>query len=87
MSDIILTALTSPGCRHCERLLEFWKTESADWPDVVLHEVSILTPEGQSLAREHSILAAPGVLIGDELVSVGGFDPDELREWLKVARG
>lgn len=87
MSDAKLLVLTSPGCHHCDRFRDFWEEESAKWPNVSMREVSVLTEEGQSLAREHAIFASPGIIIDGELVSTGGFDPKDLRRRFEGGEG
>lgn len=77
MHDVSLTVLTSPGCTHCEHFLSFWEKEKSKWGNVSLREISILTEEGQLLAREHNIFASPGIVLNGELYTSGGYDEDE----------
>lgn len=87
MKDITLTVLTSPGCTHCKHFLEFWKNEQVNFKHVKMEEVSILTERGQSLAREHSVFASPGIIVGDELFSMGGYNEDEFKKRLREVSG
>ena len=47
-----------------------------------MNELDILTPEGQSAAMQYHIFASPGIIINNELFTVGGFDKKELEEKL-----
>jgi hypothetical protein len=78
MRSVTLRVLTSPSCMRCEEFFTFWDSIAGDWVNVETQEVSLLSEEGQALAFRHRILAAPGIIIEDELVSVGGFDKDAL---------
>mgnify|MGYP000219784046 CR=1 FL=1 len=42
-----------------------------------MREVSVLTEEGQALAREHGVFASPGIILNGELFSSGGYDEME----------
>jgi glutaredoxin len=74
MHNVSLLVLTSPGCTHCQHFLEFWQTQKDEWRNVTMREVSVLTEEGQSLAREHGVFASPGIILNGELFSSGGYD-------------
>ena len=52
-----------------------------------MREISILTEEGQLLAREHHIFASPGVIIDGELLFSGGYDEEKLRVRLNEFSG
>ncbi len=84
MKPISLEVLTSPGCTHCHAFLEYWKTAGANWPNVTMTEVSLITPQGQEMAGKYQIFASPGIVINNELFATGGFDPKKLEEKLKT---
>lgn len=84
MKEISLIVLTSPGCTHCQHFLEFWRNEQVYFEHVKMEEVSILTEEGQALVREHGVFASPGIIIGGELFSTGGYNESEFRKRLKM---
>lgn len=83
MKHITLEVLTAPGCTHCHEFLEFWKVESAQWPNVTMKEISIVTPEGQELVGKHQIFASPGILLNGEVFATGGVNKDKFKEKLK----
>jgi len=84
MKPITLEVLTSPGCTHCHAFLEYWKGASAEWPNVTLKEISLVTPEGTAMAGKYEIFASPGIVLNGELFATGGFDPKKLEEKLKL---
>ncbi len=77
MKNISLQVLTAPGCTHCHEFLEYWKGESAKWPNVTMTELSIMTPEGQELVSKYQIFASPGIILNDELFASGGFSKEK----------
>jgi glutaredoxin len=82
MRDVSLLVLSSPGCTHCRRFLEFWEKHKGEWGNVTMREVSVLYPEGQALAQKHMIFASPGIILNDELYESGGFDEKSFIEKL-----
>lgn len=78
MPLIQIEILTSPSCGVCEEFMLFWGQIADDWKDVSLKEVSLLTQEGQTLAREFQVMSAPGIIINQELVASGGFKKSEI---------
>lgn len=83
MKPVTLELLTSPGCVHCHAFLEFWKTAQKEWPDVILKETSVTSPEGQDMAGKYMIFASPGIIINGELWASGGFDREKFIQKLK----
>lgn len=77
MNPVSLVVLTSPGCTHCHAFLKFWEEVKSDFPSVNFREVSITEPEGQQLALEHQIFAAPGIFLNGELLASGGVNKEE----------
>jgi hypothetical protein len=48
-----------------------------------VREVSTLSAEGQSLALQHRVFAAPGIIINDVLFASGGYDADRFQQTLQ----
>ena len=48
-----------------------------------MREISILTAEGQALAREKFVFASPGIIVNGELCFSGGYDEKEFLVKLK----
>ena len=84
MDKISLQVLTSPNCAHCHAFLSYWQAEGKQWPGVVMTEISIMTPEGQTAAMQYHIFASPGIIINNELFASGGFDKKELEAKLSA---
>ncbi|KKU78691.1 MAG: Glutaredoxin/thioredoxin-like protein [Parcubacteria group bacterium GW2011_GWA2_47_7] len=74
MKKITLDVLTTPGCIHCDEFLDFWQLIAGEWPNVTMREISIITIEGQVLARKHQMFAAPSIIVNDEVFASGGFN-------------
>ena len=83
MSPVSLLVLTSPSCAHCERFLQYWEKEQSNWKNITMREISILTAEGQALAREKFVFASPGIIVNGELCFSGGYDEKEFLVKLK----
>ena len=77
-----LQVVTVPGCVECRRFEEWWKTNSAQFPNVKFEEVNALEPKGQELVLKYSIFSSPGLIINGELFSTGGVDFAALSEKL-----
>lgn len=83
MKNVTLDVLHSPGCHICALFLEFWHSIEKDWPNVTLHDVSIIDPAGQEMAQKYMILASPGIILNGELWATGGFDKEKFVTKLK----
>lgn len=77
---INLTLVTKEGCVHCAQTKEILKKIKPEYLDLVVDEVDMTTPKGQELIAKYSIMASPGIIINDELFSMGGTTEKELRE-------
>lgn len=83
MKKIILKSLSSPGCHNCKIFEEFWHSIESQFPNVEYSNVNLLTPEGMEMAGKYQIMASPGIVINDELFSVGGIDKDVFLKKIK----
>lgn len=82
---IKLQEVSVPGCVDCARFLRVWHEKlSKEFPAIALEEVSALSPEGMDLVSKFGIMASPGIIINDELFSVGPVSESALRERLKA---
>ena len=90
MKPVNVVEVVSPGCQICHVVEKFWDDHKSEWPNVSFRRVDVVTQEGTGLAEKYMILASPGLIINDELFSVGGFDPgkftDKLNELSKDMR-
>ena len=77
---INLTIVTMDGCIHCARAKEVLAKVQPDYPDLTIKEVKITSDEGQKLISKYSIMSNPGIIINDELFSVGGTTEEDLRK-------
>lgn len=83
MKQVTLIELSSPGCSHCRAFEEFWRSVEKEWPNVTYKNVSVVSPEGQKLAGDFMILSSPGVIVNNELFSMGGVDKKKFLERIR----
>ena len=84
---LLLQEINVPGCVDCRRFEEWWKANSARFPNVKLEQISAIDPKGQELISKYTIFASPGIIINNELFSTGGVDFKKLEERLKESGG
>lgn len=80
---VTLQVVTVPGCVECKRFEEWWKANSAQFPNVKFEKINALDQKGQEAVLKYSIFASPGIIINDEPFSTGGVDTAKLAEKLK----
>ena len=74
---ILVQELSSPGCHICMDFEKFWGSIASDWPDVNYQKLDVTTPEGQEMASRYMIMSSPGIVINNELFSMGGFNREK----------
>ena len=72
--------ITMPGCSHCGPAKELLLQVAPDFPQAEVEILNVV--EDPDLAVKYNLLQAPGLVINEKLVSSGGFDEKELREFL-----
>lgn len=77
---ITVTLIRPSGCMHCVQVKGTLEKLKTDYPDLMIEEIEVTTPEGQSLIQKHGILSSPGILINDEFFAMGGATEKQLRE-------
>ncbi len=83
MKPVTVVEVVSPGCQICQVVEEYWDSVKSQWPNVTFRRVDVVTPEGTELAQKHTILASPGIIMNEEIFSIGGFDKDKFTKKLK----
>lgn len=84
MALIKIIELTSPGCVHCAAAKKIFEEEiKPNFPDIRIDYVDMLTDEGQRLISEYGIMSSPGIIVNDELFSMGGLDKNRLIEKIR----
>ena len=70
-------------CHNCETVKAVFDEIIPDFSDKVeIQELDMQSPEGQELILKYGIMASPGIVINNELFSVGGIDKEKLLERL-----
>ncbi len=84
--EINLTLVTREGCVHCAQTKELLKKLQPEYPELVVEEIDMTTPQGQELISKYSIMSSPGVIVNGEMFSMGGTTEKELREKFTALR-
>ncbi|MAZ40858.1 hypothetical protein CL654_01975 [bacterium] len=77
---IKVTLIRPDGCGHCKAVKNTLEDMKAEYPDIVVEEVDMVTKEGQEMVQKYGIMSSPGILINDEFFSMGGATKDQLKE-------
>jgi len=79
-NKINMTLVTKEGCVHCAQTKEILKKIQPDYPELVVEEIDMTTPQGQELISKFGIMSSPGIIINGELFAMGGTTEKDLRE-------
>ncbi len=81
---IKIQELSTPGCSHCARAMKILEQEiKPNFPDVEIEYIDMLSEKGQKMVAEYGVMSSPGIIVNNELFSVGGLDKDKLIEKIK----
>lgn len=81
---IKIQELSTPGCAHCAEAKKILQNEiTPNFPNVEVEYIDMLSEKGQEMVQKYGIMASPGIIINDELFSVGGLDKNKLIEKIK----
>lgn len=81
---IKIQEVTTPGCSHCAEAKKILEGEiKPEFPDVEIEYIDMLTEQGQKMVQDYGIMSSPGIIVNEELFSVGGLDKDKLIEKIK----
>ena len=79
-NKINMTLVTKEGCVHCAQAKEILKKIQPEYPELVVEEIDMTTPQGQELISKYGIMSSPGIIINGELFAMGGTTEKDLRE-------
>ncbi|NOX97153.1 MAG: hypothetical protein GXO98_03650 [Nitrospirae bacterium] len=74
--------LSTPACGECAKAKKLLEEIKPQYPELVVEEVDMATPEGQEIISKYMIMSSPGVIINGELFSTGALDKQKLIEKL-----
>ena len=81
---IKIQEVSAPGCSHCEEARQTLQKEiKSQFPNVEMEFIDMMTEKGMEMVQKYGIMASPGIIINDELFSVGGLDKNKLIEKVK----
>ena len=75
---ITIQFLTSPSCSECLQAKQILKEAKVQYPKLKVKEYDVMGFKGLELAVKYGIMANPGIIINDELFSVGNLDREKL---------
>ena len=80
---ISIQFITSLGCSECEKAKAILQETKSTFPHIEIKEIEVMSQKGISLVTKYGIMASPGIIINDELFSVGNLDKEKLFEKIK----
>lgn len=84
MSKIKIQELSTPGCSHCAAAKKILEEEiRPQFPDVEIEYIDMMSEQGQKMVQNYGIMSSPGIIVNEELFSVGGLDKNKLIEKIK----
>ena len=84
MSKIKIQELSTSGCSHCAAAKKVLEEEiKPNFPDVEIEYIDMMSEQGQKMVQNYGIMSSPGIIVNEELFSVGGLDKNKLIEKIK----
>lgn len=80
-----VTLVSMADCLNCGAVKETLEELQKTYPDLVIETVDALSPAGEELIIRHGIMASPGVLINDKLISTGAVSSAQLEKAVSQA--
>jgi len=77
---IKITLIRPAGCHHCVAVKATLEKMKADYLELAIEEIDMVTPEGQAMVQKYGILSSPGILINDEFFAMGGATEEQFRK-------
>lgn len=77
---IKVTLIRPQGCSHCIAVKATLEKMKADYPQLIIEEIDMVTPKGQEIVKKYGILSSPGILVNNEFFTMGGATENQLRK-------
>lgn len=77
---ITIQFITSLGCAECEKAKRILQEVKSVYRNIDIKEIDVMSQKGISLVTKYGIMASPGIIIDDELFSVGSLEKQKLLE-------
>ena len=77
---ITIEFITSLGCIECEKAKQILQEAKSAYRNIAIKEIDVMSQKGISLVTKYGIMASPGIIINDELFSVGKLEKQKLFE-------
>lgn len=85
MNKIKIQELSTPGCSSCalaKKILE--EKIKPNFPNVEIEYIDMLSDKGQKIVQKYGIMSSPGIIVNNELFSVGGLNKDKLMKKIRL---
>jgi len=81
MNTIKIQELSTQGCSHCKEARKILEQEiKSQFPNVEMEFIDMITEQGQKMVQQYGIMSSPGIIVNEELFSMGGLDKKKLIE-------
>lgn len=84
MKKIKIQEISTPACVCCAEARKVLDDEiKKQFPSIEMEFIDMLSEKGQEMVQKYGIMASPGIIVNDELFSVGGLDKNKPVEKIK----
>lgn len=84
MSRVKIQEVSAPGCAHCAKAKEVLEGEiKSQFPNVEFEYIEMMSEQGQKMVQEYGIMSSPGIIVNEELFSIGTLDKNKLIKKIK----
>ena len=81
---IKIQEVSTEGCSSCAAAKKILEEEiKPQSPEIEVENIDLLSERGQKMVSKYGIMSSPGIIINDELFSIGGLDKDKLVKKIK----
>lgn len=83
MNNTKIIVVAAEGCSCCQDAEEVLEEIKKEYPQIEIEKVDMTSDRGQELVVKHQIMNSPGIIINDNLFSVGELERDKLIKKIK----
>ena len=81
---IKIQEISTFSCSHCASAKEILEEEiRPNFPDVKIEYIDMFSDRGQKMVAKYGVMSLPGIIINNELFSVGGLNKTKLIKKIK----
>jgi len=79
---ISIQFITVPGCHECAKAKKIFEEIKPQYPEMQIEEIDATTPRGMEMTQKYSIMASPGIVMNNELFSMGALRKEDFMKKL-----